>query len=56
MFECLSLVAATDLNFIYHDDDDNPAVLSQKAELLARFVALDPDGAGGPAADYWSGW
>jgi hypothetical protein len=56
MFECLSLVAVTDLDFIYHDEDDDPAVLPRKAELLARFLALDPDGAGGPAADYWSGW
>jgi hypothetical protein len=56
MFECLSLVAATDVRFIYHDEDDDPSLLRQKREILARFLALDPEGAGGPAREYWTCW
>jgi hypothetical protein len=56
MFECLSLVAATDFNFIYHDDEDDGAQLPEKRHLLARFLALDPDGAGSAARDYWTSW
>ena len=56
MFECLSLVAATDFNFIYHDEDDDSSLLPKKRELLARFLSLDPDGAGGPAKEYWTCW
>ena len=56
MFECLSLAAATDLNFIYHGDDDDPSQLPQKRELLAQFLSLDPDGAGGAAREYWTCW
>ena len=51
MFECLSLVAATDFSFIYHDDGDDASLLPQKRELLARFLSIDPDGAGGPARE-----
>jgi hypothetical protein len=56
MFECLSLVASTGVRFIYHDADDDPSLLPQKRELLARFLSLDPDGAGGPAREYWTCW
>lgn len=56
MFECLSLVAATDLRFIYHGEDDDPSLLPQKSELLTQFLSLDPDGAGGPAREYWTCW
>ena len=56
MFECLLLVATTDLNFIDHGDDDDSALLPQKRELLARFLSLDPEGAGGPAREYWTSW
>lgn len=56
MFECLYLVASNDLNFVYHDDSDDPLLLPQKRALLARFLALDPEGAGGPARDYWTTW
>ena len=55
MFECLSLVAATDLNFIDHGADEDSALLPQKRELLARFLSLDPGCAGGPAREYWTG-
>ena len=56
MFECLSLVAATDFSFVYHGDDDDASLLPQKSERLARFLALDPAGAGGPAREYWTCW
>jgi len=56
MFECLTLVASTDLNFIYHDESDDSSLLPRKRELFARFLALDPDGAGGPAKGYWTTW
>lgn len=56
MFECLSLVAAADFNFIYHGDKDDASLLPQKRQLLGRFLALDPGGAGGPASEYWTGW
>jgi hypothetical protein len=56
MFECLSLVAATDFDFIHHDEDDDQSLLPQKREAMARFLALDPEGAGGPAATHWTSW
>ena len=56
MFECLSLVAATDFDFIYHDDDDDSLLLSKKRERLTEFLSLDPDGSGGPARQYWTCW
>jgi hypothetical protein len=37
-------------------DDDDRSLLPQKRELMARFIALDPDGAGGPARGYWTCW
>jgi hypothetical protein len=46
-----------DLNFIYHDPtDDDPTLLPRKRALLAQFLAIDPEGAGGPARDYWTAW
>jgi hypothetical protein len=56
MFECLSFVAATDFSFISHGDDEDSSLLPQKRELLARFLSLDPDGAGGVAREYWTCW
>jgi len=56
MFECLSLVATSDLNFIRHDEDDDAALLPRKRELMNQFLSLDPEGAGGPAKDYWTCW
>jgi hypothetical protein len=49
MFECLLLVANNDLNFAYHGEGSDDSLLAQKRELLRRFLAVDPDGAGGPA-------
>ncbi len=55
MFECLLLVASTDLNFVYYDSSkDGPAQLAEKRELLAKFLAIDPTGAGGAAKEYWA--
>ena len=56
MFQCLSLVAATDFDFIYPGQDDDPSLLSKKRERMAEFLSLDPDGAGGPARKYWTCW
>ncbi len=57
MFECLYMFAANDLDFIYHDPtDDDDALLPRKRALLAQFLAIDPEGAGGPARDYWTAW
>ena len=56
MFECLALAASTDVNFVYHDDDDDSSLLPRKRELLAQFLSLDPEGAGGPAREYWTSW
>lgn len=56
MFECLSLVAAIDINFIYHGEDDDPDLIPQKQKFLTQFLALDTAGAGGPAREYWTCW
>jgi hypothetical protein len=56
MFECLCLVAKSDLNFVYHDDSDDSTLLPKKQALMARFLAVDSEGAGGPARDYWTSW
>jgi len=54
MFECLILVAQTDIDFVSHDHDDDPALLPRKQQLLRCFLAFDPLGAGGPAKGYWT--
>lgn len=56
MFECLCIAATNDLNFVYYDDSDDPALLSKKRALLAKFLSIDPEGAGGPAREYWTCW
>ena len=56
MFECLILVAQTDINFVYHDTSDDPAVLPKKQQFLQCFLAIDPSGAGGPGRSYWTCW
>jgi len=56
MFECLCMVAANDFSFIYHGENDDAALLPQKGLLLAEFLRIDPEGAGGPARDYWTCW
>jgi hypothetical protein len=56
MFECLCIVASNDFSVVYHDDADDPALLPKKRVALAKFLSLDPEGAGGPARDYWTCW
>lgn len=56
MFKCLHFVACNDLNFFYHDEDDDPASLPEKRSLLAGFLSLDPEGAGRIAREYWTCW
>ena len=56
MFECLILVAQTDVGFVHHHADDDPALLPKKQQFLQCFLAFDPLGAGGPAKDYWTCW
>lgn len=55
MFECLSLAAATDFSFIHPGVDGDPSLLPRKRELLAKFLSLDPDGAGAAGREYWAG-
>lgn len=56
MFECLGFAVSTDLNFVSHLEDDGDALLEEKSKLMSQFLALDPQGAGGPARDYWTCW
>jgi SMI1 / KNR4 family (SUKH-1) len=56
MFQCLSLVATSGTNFVYHDPDDETASLPRKLELMQRFLSLDAEGAGGNARQYWTSW
>jgi len=56
MFRCLNFMAEAEVNFIYHDEDDPPEELPLKQGLMAEFLALDPEGAGGVARDYWTAW
>ncbi len=56
MFGCLTLVAQTDIDFVYHEFDEDAQLLRQKQQLLRCFLAFDPQGAGGPARAYWSCW
>ena len=56
MFDCLSFATTTDVNFIHHFPDDDPTQLILKSRLLGNFLALDPEGAGGPGRAYWTCW
>ena len=56
MFECLTFVAGTDLGFLHRHGADDQALLTLKQELLSQFLSIDPDGAGGPAREYWTCW
>ena len=56
MFGCLTIAASNDLSIVYHDESDDPGSLAMKRALLAKFLSLDPEGAGGPAFDYWTCW
>jgi hypothetical protein len=56
MFQCLTIVASSDFSIVYHDDRADPALLPGKGRVLAEFLRVDPEGAGGPARDYWTCW
>jgi|GEM_PF-676873 hypothetical protein len=57
MFESLIFVANAEIGFVYGDpDEDTEQELVHKGHLLAQFLSIDPDGAGGPARDYWTSW
>lgn len=57
MFECLSFVATSDLNFVCHDSDyDDASMLPEKKRILKEFLNIDPLGAGGAAKGYWTCW
>ena len=57
MFRCLTFMAQSPLDFVYHDEQyDDSATLPAKRQLLSQFLALDPVGAGDAARDYWTSW
>ena len=56
MFRCLAFSVEQEVNFIYHDTDDDPNLLPLKKELLLTFLSIDPEGVGGPAREYWTTW
>jgi hypothetical protein len=57
MFRCVYFMAQADIDFIYHDsDEDSNDELPMKQKLLTEFLSLDPEGAGGRARDYWTTW
>lgn len=57
MFACLDFMARSELDFLRHDPQrEAPELLPEKQRLLAQFLALDPQGAGGAALDYWTAW
>ena len=56
MFECLLFVADNDVDFVHHDEGDDDSLLPQKQQLLQQFLAIDPEGAGGAAKEYWTCW
>ncbi len=57
MFKSLLFVAESEIGFVYGDpDEDSEEELAEKGHLLAEFLAVDPDGAGGPARGYWTSW
>lgn len=54
MFECLMFSVCNKINFLNGFEDDTPALLEQKLELMDQFLSIDQSGAGGPARDYWT--
>jgi hypothetical protein len=56
MFRALRFLAENGTGFLRHRESDGPEAVSEKARLMRRFLAIDPDGAGGPARGYWTAW
>jgi hypothetical protein len=54
MFRCLTFAAEAPIPFTYRASEDPPSLVAEKRALMAQFLALDPDGAGGPARAYWT--
>lgn len=56
MFKALRFLAENGWTFFHHDEADGPDAVAARIELLRRFLAIDPTGAGGPARSYWTAW
>ncbi len=56
MFEALRFIAENGSAFFHYDEKDGPAAVAEKVRLLRRFLEIDPEGAGGPAREYWTCW
>jgi len=56
MFECLLIASTSEINFLYHDEDEPSGLLDHKKEIMNHFLNTDPKGAGGPAREYWTCW
>ena len=56
MFEALRFLAENGWAFFHHDEKDRPADVAKKVGMVRRFLAIDPEGAGGPAREYWTCW
>ena len=54
MLLSMTFAANQAIDFVHHDEDDDPNSLPVKRELLKQFLALDADGAGGPGLRYWT--
>lgn len=54
MFEAQRFVAENDMRFLFHEQEYPPEVVENAVRQIQRFLAIDPDGAGGAAREYWS--
>lgn len=54
MFRCLNFLLEAPIEFLCHDEAVSPGALPLKKKLMAEFLALDAEGAGGSARDYWT--
>jgi hypothetical protein len=54
MFRCLTFAAEVPMPFDRIRREDPPQVAAEKRGLMAQFLALDPEGAGGPGRAYWT--
>ncbi|QDU44189.1 SMI1 / KNR4 family protein [Symmachiella dynata] len=57
MFESMTFSAKSEIDFLGGDPvEDSEEELIQKGQLLSQFLAIDPNGAGGPAREIWTCW
>ena len=54
MFEAQRFVAENEFRFLFHEEEYPPGVVQNAVRQIQRFLAIDPDGAGGAARSYWS--